>query len=256
MYSYGRIWHSWDRGDHWSDTAAFFTQGSPKALSISESGIILATSTYTMFKSTNVGATWDTLIYSQEPNFIATKRDSFYYDTYFGLGKYSPEFESDLILRLPLARMTGLAIAPNHDMYLSADSGLYRSSDNGLSWWHLRLPHQKMTCIAIDSNGRIFTGTDSGRVFITTNNGSSWTSSVLSSISNTHGIQAILVTQAGHIYTAGGQGIWRSEDHGQTWVESNDGLVPPYSSCLALSRDGYLYSGFISGIYRSTSPVQ
>lgn len=255
MYSYGRIWHSWDRGDHWSDTAGFYTQGGPKALAISESGIILATSTYSMFKSTNVGASWDTLN-AQQPNWIAAKRDSFYYGAYFGLGKFSPEFNADFIVRLPHVTMTGLAIAPNHDMYLSSDSGLYRSTDNGLSWWHLRQPHQKMLCIASDSNGRVITATDSGRVYITSGDGAVFTSSIVNSLAFNHSIQHLLVTPAGYIYSSGGQGIWRSEDHGETWIETNDGLLPPYSSTLAISRDGYLYSGYTSGIYRTTAPVQ
>jgi ligand-binding sensor domain-containing protein len=113
-----------------------------------------------------------------------------------------------------------------------------------------------MTCIAIDSSGRVFTATDSGRVFITSGDGSTWTSSVLTTTSNTHGIQAMLITPAGHVYTAGGQGIWYSEDHGQTWTESNTGLLPPYSAMIALSRDGYLYSGFTNGIFRTTAPIQ
>jgi photosystem II stability/assembly factor-like uncharacterized protein len=252
-YTQGRIWHSWDRGDHWSDTGTFYLQGSPTALAIDNTGEIIASSSYEMFRSTNMGAEWDTVTYSISPNWVLFAEDhSFYVGNYNGISQVANAATSwHGVVNIPWNNEYAMAIAPNKDLYVSGDSGLFRSSDGGLSWWHTKMPHVRSRVLAVDSSGTVYVGTDSGLVYYTSNAGATFKHS---SLGLNRVITSMLVTRSGVIYLSG-EAIWRSEDHGATWIVSTNGLTPPYSSHLALSADGYLYSGWLSGIARSTVPV-
>jgi photosystem II stability/assembly factor-like uncharacterized protein len=252
-YTSGRVWHSWDRGDHWSDTGTFYLQGSPTALAIDNTGEIIASSSYEMFRSTNMGAQWDTIKYSNAPYWALFASDhSFYIGNYNGIHRLSNAGTSwHGVVNIPSNNEYAMVVAPNKDMYVSGDSGLFRSSDGGLSWWHTKMPHVRSRALAVDSSGTVYAGTDSGLVYYTSDGGANFK---FSGLGTKKLISSMLVTHGGVIYLSA-EGVWRSEDHGATWIASTDGLTPQYSSHLALSSDGYLYSGWLSGVARSTVPV-
>ncbi len=48
-------------------------------------------------------------------------------------------------------------------------------------------------------------------------------------------------------------GVYRSQDNGQTWTETSDGLTSPHGGPMAIAPNGDVFVGtFGAGVYRST----
>lgn len=131
------------------------------------------------------------------------------------------------------------------------DSGIVRSTDNGMTWEHVNvgLPDTVVITDLFGAQGRVFMGGDKGG-FISTDKGDSWRSIT----ANLPGRRTIyrFHEYGGYIYMAGDSGIYRSSDGGDTWSESREGL-PPGERVFCMAHYGrYLYAGpRRGGIYKS-----
>lgn len=66
-------------------------------------------------------------------------------------------------------------------------------------------------------------------------------------------VQALVMGGNGVIYAGSfGHGIFRTMDHGATWVRVGDGITDPFILSLASTKDGAVYAGtFRGGVFRS-----
>jgi photosystem II stability/assembly factor-like uncharacterized protein len=97
--------------------------------------------------------------------------------------------------------------------------GIWSSSNKGLSWIQRTLPSatggqsRYNQGIAVSPNGRVYCGYNSRAIFISTNQGMTWTSS-----SNVHeDIQKIHVYNNSLMYHVSDGGVFRSVNQGTTW---------------------------------------
>lgn len=141
----------------------------------------------------------------------------------------------------------------------SIGGGMYRSSDNGLSWL------QKVSgfpgpvfddgtvTFAIANDGDIFASSFNTGVYRSTNNGESWSNTNMpNSI-----VSGIVIDQYKRVYAAtrGGGGIYVTANNGLTWSQKNNGLpIPIQISTICLTAAGELFigSGSNLSVHKST----
>jgi formylglycine-generating enzyme required for sulfatase activity/photosystem II stability/assembly factor-like uncharacterized protein len=127
----------------------------------------------------------------------------------------------------------------------AAAGGVYRSTDNGITWTEMNSDLGVYCLAAVGSN--LFAGTDGG-VYLSTDDGVSWTVKGLTSSSHIYSLAVIGTTlfagSFGHVY--------RSTDNGATWTGGQNGL--PYNDILELAaNESSLFAGLSGhGIFRST----
>jgi len=119
-------------------------------------------------------------------------------------------------------------------------SGLYRSSDNGVSWISANsgLDPEYLNSMVFDSSGTIYAGSSTSGVYKSTDRGNSWSSTSWST-----GVNAVLALPGGSVYAAGTSIVIHSGDGGRTWDTSR--VVSDVENVLSLAYDesGNLYAG-------------
>jgi len=139
--------------------------------------------------------------------------------------------------------------------------GVYRSTDNGDTWEQIGLRNKYIRSLAVNSQGDIFAGSVGdhylyyGGFYKSTDNGGTWVE-----LRNDVLVTSITITPEDHIYIGcsnehGTQGgVFRSDNHGETWVMINTGLNNQCVYGLSLAPDGYLYA-YGNHLHRSVDPV-
>jgi hypothetical protein len=130
--------------------------------------------------------------------------------------------------------------------YSGGGFSMHYSTNNGEQWipfviegaYHLQ-------AVAI-SGTRLFAGTYNG-VFLSTDNGTSWTASGLTDTS----VYALAVSET-NLFAGTGYGVFLSTDNGTSWTAVNTGLTDTAIGCLAASGTN-LFAGTWSGVFLSTN---
>jgi hypothetical protein len=112
-----------------------------------------------------------------------------------------------------------------------------------------------VNCFAVSPNGtggmNLFAGTDGGGVFLSTNNGTSWTA-VNTGLPSHTGVWSLAVSGRSLFAGTTASGVYLSTNNGTSWAAVNTGL-PSYSNVWSLAVSGTnLFAGTI-GVYLSTN---
>lgn len=122
--------------------------------------------------------------------------------------------------------------------------GVNISADNGLSWDPASgITSQVYSFTRKDTN--LFAGTSSG-VYISTDDGSSWGTTPL-----TGSVRAIVVKDT-NLFAGTSAGVYKSTDDGSSWNAINNGLPAVIIYALAV-KDTNLFAATTSGVYRSSN---
>src|SRR5665213_1265473 len=136
-------------------------------------------------------------------------------------------------------------LADSDYLFAGSDSGVYRSSDDGVSWVPAGLKDTNVFAFA-KGGSELFAGNDKN-VFLSSNEGLSW--NAINSLPRGYlGVQAILVSDSTVIVGVYQSSIERSTDNGITWRPAQGGSALEYSF---VSNDGYFFAGTSNGIIRS-----
>ena len=127
---------------------------------------------------------------------------------------------------------------------------ILRSTDQGTSFTVINdgMNAAFIWSLVQTANGNLFAATERG-VFISTNNGASWSSTALPQ----YDVRALSVS--GNFIYAGlwGQGVYRTSDNGATWTDASNGMVIKAVQALLSDNSGNIYAGtFGGGIYKTT----
>ncbi|HET7152192.1 MAG TPA: T9SS type A sorting domain-containing protein, partial [Candidatus Kapabacteria bacterium] len=90
-----------------------------------------------------------------------------------------------------------------------ADSGIYRSLDNGLTWQVVGLKGIKINTLAINFNQHIYAGTYNG-VFRSTDNGDTW--DTINTGMGSIKVNDLAFDKTGYLYAATDSGVYRSNE--------------------------------------------
>ena len=117
------------------------------------------------------------------------------------------------------------------------DFGVYLSTNNGTSWTQTALNDQAAKSLVI-SGGNIFAGTYNG-IYLSTNNGTSWTQTALNNITNS------IAISGSNIFAGTNSGIFLSTNNGTSWINKNQGFnVVPIVNALVIANN-YIFAGTV-----------
>ena len=204
----GAVWDSID--DH-----GVLSRITVTCFAFTDTGIFAGTNGHLLYLSTDSGATWNQ----------------------FYNGINSP-YENALL-------------AYGNYIFVGTLNGVYRTSNNGVSWNEANTgiayfpsypSHSNITSFATIGSV-IIAGAQgplaTGNVYISTNNGSSWTS-VYNNIGNTN--VTCLAVNGTTIFAGTEKGVYLSADTGKSWTAIDEGLNDSEIISLTVSGD-YLFAG-------------
>lgn len=118
-------------------------------------------------------------------------------------------------------------------------------------WQAMGLTNQDVYAVGFSSNGNILIGTASSGIYISSNNGVTWSQS--NNGLSTSTVLCFVTAPNGNVFAGTSKGVFRSTNNGQTWVQV--GLTTMYIRSLRTnSNNGYIFCGLDGGnIGRSTN---
>lgn len=131
-------------------------------------------------------------------------------------------------------------------LFAATSAGIVSTTDYGATWGQVSLQGKNIITIKANNN-KIFAGTWGDGVYISNDNGATWTQS-------NNGmtyllIYAITFDNNNNVYVASGANVYSSKDGGANWVLKNEGLPLDVYGIEVL--DNYLYAGTNTyGVYK------
>ncbi|HUN66698.1 MAG TPA: fibronectin type III domain-containing protein [Bacteroidota bacterium] len=149
------------------------------------------------------------------------------------------------------APVNSLALNGTTVFAATESDGVYRSTDNGLTWDSLNAGFGGFKDVRSLASGgsAMYAGLDPGGMYRSTNNGLSWDS--INAGLPYGGIEAVAYSGGTVFAGSFGNGVYASTNAGLSWDSANDGLSYRYIYTL-FATGGYLFAGTAGGgIFRS-----
>jgi len=196
-----------------------------------------------IYKSTNGGMDWeiigDSVIWEAEHIVVNSSGDIFAAGNAAGVIR-STNFGQSWDELLPFD-IRALAIAENDYLYVGVDDSpplhIARSTDNGETWEDISGIISNPVYSISTSGSDVFAGTDDGIVYYSSNFGTSWVQTSLSS----NLITVLSIDESGDVFAGTwGDGVYRSTDLGSSWnkIFDSGGSI----ASIVTSVQGYLYA--------------
>jgi photosystem II stability/assembly factor-like uncharacterized protein len=253
----GGIPYTTDNGTSWSRSDPI-TFDWINALIVNDVDEVLASGSYTFYRSTNGGYSWDTVAFpsSNSPvySFCLDGLHTILAGTWRGILRsttngtsWQPVLQNDLTYYSVVRGADG-------SLFGGSDSGVIRSTDHGTTWVvrNNGLIDSAVRAMVSTPGGVVLAGTLTGGVYRSTDKGETW-STANSGLTGTS-IQSFAVNSDGDVFVAiSGGGVCRSTNDGVTWESVNSGLTfLNNTKALTVSPSGYLFAGtFNRGVFRS-----
>jgi photosystem II stability/assembly factor-like uncharacterized protein len=209
------------------------------SFAVDSSGIIYASGSTCFIRSTDGGFTWINVSDKSKLNALFVFNDNLMYGSdSFSLLKSQNKGITWTQTSLNTS-ITSIAINSNHHLFAASDiNGLYRSTNSGSNWEQLSggLTSDRFSSIIVHPNGYIFAGSlNLGYgVARSTNNGTNWTQ-----VSNglpqdpqsyLYVTDLTIASDNSLILTTAFNGIFRSTDYGNNWINVLSGSFTSISS--------------------------
>lgn len=140
-----------------------------------------------------------------------------------------------------------LATAGNDLFCSTSGNGVYKSSNNGLSWSLTGLTNWQVRVIR-NLDGKIFAGGSNG-IHCSSDGGATW-------VFAAQGLTNLSVNDFVHIddnlFAATADGVFMSTDEGALWSSQSNGITTPLAQCLMV-KGTTLYAGTSDGVFVSTN---
>ncbi|MBC8488386.1 MAG: T9SS type A sorting domain-containing protein [Bacteroidetes bacterium] len=188
-------------------------------------------------------------------------------DIYLGMNGYSypggiyrstDNAQSWEYLGLDEKPVYSIEVCINGNIVTGVKNGIFKSNDNGVSWYQTYWPVGNITNILSLSNGYIFAGgVDNLHGIIRSDDfGETWDTVHVFTNYGQENLEALAVSAEGHVWAGThnifGQGsITFTTDLGETWTELDSPCNYTQVFSLAIKPQGDLFAGFHSeGLYR------
>lgn len=244
------------------------------SLAVSDTNLFAATD-HGVYLSTNNGASWGAAnsgLATNEVNCFAIMGTNLFAGTYNGIYLSTNNGTSWTAIDSGLTNtgVTAFAVCGSN-IFAGTTGGVFLSTNNGTNWTEVSsgLPDTAnvpdVSALAVSPNGvsgtNLFAGLSGGfysGVYLSTNNGASWTA-VNSGLTNTY--VAALAICGNNIFTGTRSGVFHSTNNGTSWsaVDSgltNNGPIPTVYSLAIFANgagDTNLFAGTWNGVFQSTN---
>lgn len=254
---------SLDNGNSWAkvSTGLTYAQEGIHALAINGSNLFAGTYWGGVARSTNNGTSWTSVnngienisvnsIISNGNTMFATAGTTVTTSTgYEGLFLSNDGGASWTASSLTsFINPTALAVINGNIFCGGLPDGVYRSSDNGITWLSVNnyLNNNAITTLASSGNN-LFAGTSFGGVYMSTNDGASW-AFISNGLSGSSLYTNTVLPSETNILVGTGDGIYLSSDNGTSWAKTNSNFV------LSMTSNGTtVYGGTHNGVILSTN---
>jgi photosystem II stability/assembly factor-like uncharacterized protein len=217
----GSVFRSSDGGLHWekiTDPAALGF-GNIIAVARTGAGTLLAATSTGLYRSSDGGVEWTkTAIEAKAAPQVVVKP-----------GRSTRVIKREVAAPVPLnpLHLTSLC-ALNNAIMAGTEAGLYRSSDEGLTWSLVAADGVPIISLLSAREALALTA---GRLLVSQDDGATWTPRHLPFFSDVYGVAA-----SGKVILAGtSRGVFRSEDGAMTWQAAESGL--PIASVTSVTMD-------------------
>jgi photosystem II stability/assembly factor-like uncharacterized protein len=149
-----------------------------------------------------------------------------------------------------ISKIMSLVVNSSGNLFVGTfDNGIYRSTDNAESWEKVNSLDIIAYTLAVNSKDHIFCGTDQG-IFRSVSNGEFWENSGLDSLD----VLTIAINEQDEIFAGThSNGIFRSTDNGNTWIQANNGLKEFHIECLAINSESDIFAGsYLGAVFYSS----
>ena len=273
----GGVFLSTDNGTSWNAVNNGLTNLNIMSFAVSGSNLFAGTNGGGVFLSTNNGVNWTTVSRSitmkfSRVNALVVSDTNLFAGTSAGvfLSGNNGASWTPINTGLPstnLTDVTALAVSGTNLFAGTQDSGIYLSTNNGTSWTAVNagLPSYIVSSLEVSPNGaggtNLFAAISpdldnfnpGGGVFLSTNNGTSW-SAVNSGLTN-NVVQAFALSGM-NLFAGTEDGVFLSTNNGASWTSVNAGLTGSEVLSIAVSPTGAggtnLFASTFSSVFLST----
>jgi len=131
--------------------------------------------------------------------------------------------------------------------------GIYKSLDFGENWEIKSNGIQSFTYldqIHLFNDSEIYINCTDNIFFRSLDSGKSWD---MLKFPGSYSIHCFEIDKFGNLFVgAGGNGVWKSTDKGESWIDKTDSLNLSCVTSIGIDSNGVIYALSISGIYKST----
>lgn len=258
---YEGIYRSTDKGETWKKFENTVDQFEVYSIYINRKDDIFVGTNYRdrLYLSTNNGETWEVIndgYNTAECWAIGENKDGSV--MFAGDGQFGKLYRStnsgdnwELSANLPVL---AFAADSSNNVYCGTFIGLYKSTDDGLTWDTTGLTSIPVNAMLINDTGGIVCGTgyySGGQgVFYSSDTGKTWTSIGLSD----KNVMSLAFTSYGSLLAGVNEGgIYETTDMGINWVEHNNGLYEKQAFRLKVNSNDDIFIGSeAEGVFRST----
>jgi len=245
----GEVYRSTDNGLHW-DMNLFPSQlhSAVEPVTVLGPNVIVAESEFYNFISTDRGDSWNFLLQDVQGFAIDTNGIIYAGSNYGGVKKSTDTAKSWVPFALAGKKIWRVVLCGEGKFACPSDSGIYFSSDTGLTWIYRPYETAYTWNLVSDKRGRLFAlryyGLDF-ELYRSTDFGQTWRRITLPVSGDAY---RVYVENDGRVWVCIARNILTSIDGGDTWTV----LTFPIGLALTVGRDaeGNLLAGSFYGIYR------
>ncbi len=262
-----RYFFSTDNGDTWNPIYDTVLTGK---LYFSSNNYFFTSKDYAIYRSKDEGVTWKQTfkLKSYLNVFTITGNDKIFQQSYGDKTIYYSQDYGDTWKNIssPQSNIYSINVSQDNSILVGSNNVLFKSVDDGSTWQNaLTITNKEwmnFPCIYIDNKGKIYAsafplwGSNFGDLYQSNDNGNTWS---LTGLTNRN-ISSIAVDKNGYVFTANsdnysfssyGDGIFRSENNGESWEQLHNGLSPLQISALAITNNK-IFAGTNRGLFIST----